>query len=202
MRSPEITTIPPPARRANTIEHPNRTNHALWTSPGARLKRIRQVHEPRRSSGATERFRAARPAESRRRHGVRPSEAGASPAERRRRSARGAGCSARVRAAGTRGRERTSAAHERDQRGLHRASAQPEPEVVGGRARNPIAYPVAQKTPRLHHSEVTFGGQDCSAPERRTTHRAKPHAFARAHAAPRCSRSFASPSCTRCCIGP
>ena len=67
------------------------------------------MHVATRSSGATERFRAARPAESRRRHGVRPSEAGASPAERRRRSARGARCSARVRAAGTRGSGRTSA---------------------------------------------------------------------------------------------
>jgi hypothetical protein len=51
--------------------------------------------------------------------------------------------------------------------GAARASARPEPEVAGGRARGRkreqrgFRCASAQKTPRSHHSEVTFGGQDC-----------------------------------------
>ena len=125
--------------------HTQRPSASRSSRPSSRSDGARQPErfDKASSSGATERSFAARPGESRRRHERVHLMAGASPAERRTRSARGAGWSARVRAARTRGSGRTSArttAVHRDPRGRKNerknrcgASVQQGPEGAQGR---------------------------------------------------------------------
>jgi len=176
MKSPGIATIPPPARRANTILRPGRTNSTPRT-------------EPRRSSGAP-RAVSRTHALVRSDRGV-PSCAACGVAKAARCATIGGGCQPRRATQEERARSRVQRARPR---GRNPRSREDEREI-------PPRTPSRKKL-LVYITPKSLSGVKIAAHRRDLTHHARPHAPRRAHAAPRCPKSFASPSCTKCCIGP